>query len=101
MSKKQTLTGKNQIWMEAQNRYHLSDTHIQMAKELGLNPKKFGGLANTKQEPWKVPLPDFIEEIYFKRFGKTRPDEGKRSGPAKQEESHANEAAVTKDEWIA
>lgn len=48
--------------------------HIQMARELGMNPKKFGGLANHKQEPWKVPLPEFIEEIYYKRFKKERPD---------------------------
>jgi hypothetical protein len=45
-----------------------------MARELGLNPKKFGGLANTKQEPWKLPLPDFIEELYFKHFTKDQPD---------------------------
>lgn len=48
--------------------------HIQMARELGMNPKKFGGLANHKQEPWKVPLPEFIKEIYYKRFKKERPD---------------------------
>ncbi len=45
-----------------------------MARELGLNPKKLGGKANHQQEPWKVPLPQFIEKLYFKRFGKTRPD---------------------------
>jgi hypothetical protein len=45
-----------------------------MARELGLNPKKFGSLANTKQEPWKLPLPEFIEELYFKCFNKSRPD---------------------------
>ena len=45
-----------------------------MARELGLNPKKFGGLANTKQEPWKLPLPEYIEELYFKHFKKNRPD---------------------------
>ena len=45
-----------------------------MARELGLNPKKFGGLANTKQKPWKLPLPQYIEELYFMRFGKRRPD---------------------------
>ncbi|MGR3301444.1 MAG: hypothetical protein ACUZ8I_02965 [Candidatus Scalindua sp.] len=39
-----------------------------------MNPKKFGGLANTKQEPWKLPLPDFIEELYFKHFKKNQPD---------------------------
>jgi len=45
-----------------------------MAQQLGLNPKKFGSLANHRQEPWKVPLPEFIEHLYEKRFGKTRPD---------------------------
>jgi hypothetical protein len=43
-------------WAEAQRRFHLSDVHIQMARELGLNPKKFGGLANHRQEPWKPSL---------------------------------------------
>jgi len=45
-----------------------------MARELGLNPKKFGSLANTKQEPWKLPLPEYIEELYFKHFKKFLPD---------------------------
>lgn len=45
-----------------------------MARELGLNPKKIGKIANHKQEPWKAPLPVFIEDIYFKRFEKRRPD---------------------------
>ncbi len=45
-----------------------------MARELGLNPKKFGSLANHKQEPWKVPLPQFIEDLYLDRFGRTRPE---------------------------
>ena len=46
-----------------------------MARELGLNPKKFGKLANENQEPWKVPLPQFIERLYRKRFGRDRPAE--------------------------
>ncbi len=45
-----------------------------MARELGMNPKKFGGLANHKQESWKAPLPIFIEKCYYKRFGKEKPD---------------------------
>lgn len=63
-----------QVWIEAKKKYRLSDVQIQMARELGMNPKKFGNLANHKQEPWKAPLPDFIEELYFKRFKKERPD---------------------------
>jgi len=45
-----------------------------MARELGMNPRKLGGLANHRQEPWKAPLPVFIERIYQKRFGRAQPD---------------------------
>ena len=74
MPKKKKIPAKDQIWINARKQYHLTDMHIQMARELGLNPKKFGKLSNHKQEPWKLPLPDFIEDIYFKRFKKERPD---------------------------
>jgi phage regulator Rha-like protein len=42
-----------------------------MARELGMNPKK---LDNHDQEPWKLPLPAFIEHLYVKRFGRERSD---------------------------
>jgi hypothetical protein len=41
---KTKIPEKDQPWIEARKRYHLSDAHIQMARELGLNPKKFGAL---------------------------------------------------------
>ena len=41
---------------------------------LALTPKKFGDLANHKQEPWKIPLPEYIEELYFKHYKKECPD---------------------------
>ena len=71
---KRKIPEKYQRWIDARKRYHLSHAHIQMARELGLNPKKFGSLANTKQEPWKLPLPEYIEELYFKHFNKSRPE---------------------------
>lgn len=45
-----------------------------MARELGMNPKKLGKLDNHKQEPWKAPLPEFIEAIYRKRFKRDKPE---------------------------
>ena len=63
-----------QVWIDARKKFHLSDAHIQMARELGMNPKRFGGLANHRQERWKAPLPQFIEHLYLKHFGKPRPD---------------------------
>ena len=73
MTKKKNIPEKDQIWIDVRKRYRLSDVHIQMARELGMNPKKFGKIANEKQEPWKAPLPAFIEHIYLKRFGRDRP----------------------------
>ena len=61
-------------WTDARQRFRLSHAHVQMALELGLNPKKFGKLANHRQEPWKLPLPDFIAKLYVKCFGKAAPD---------------------------
>jgi hypothetical protein len=62
---------KNQeIWAAAKKRHRFSVDVIQMAKALGLNPKKFGSIDTHKQETWKEPLPDFIRTLYYKRFKK-------------------------------
>src|SRR3989442_15800975 len=85
-------------WLMARQRYHLSDAHLQMARELGLNPQKFGSLANQRQEPWKVPLAEFIAALYAKRFGKLRPrsrafPRGMGSGPGTEESGQAGTPA--------
>jgi len=63
-----------QAWIDARRRHHLSHAHVQMARELGMNPRKLGALDNHRQEPWKLPLPQFIEALYEKRFGRPRPE---------------------------
>jgi hypothetical protein len=74
MAKKHaSVPPKLQPWLEARTKYRLTHAQVQMARELGMNPRKFGGLANHRQEPWKVPLPQFIEDCYRKRFGKLQP----------------------------
>src|SRR5438876_569087 len=65
---------KLQDWVEARRRHHLSHAHVQMARELGMNPGKLGKLDNHDQERWKLPLPAFIERLYAQRIGKPRPD---------------------------
>ena len=37
---------KMQAWNEARKRHHLSHAQVQMARELGMNPKKLGKLDN-------------------------------------------------------
>jgi hypothetical protein len=63
-----------QDWVEARPRFHLSHAQVQMARDLGMNPKKLGRLDNHDPEPWKDPLPRFIERIYSKSFGRDRPE---------------------------
>ncbi len=74
MKKKKKLNTKMQAWIDARKRHRLSDAQIQMARELGMNPAKLGKIDNHKQEPWKLPLPQFIEELYLTRFGRSVPD---------------------------
>jgi hypothetical protein len=45
-----------------------------MARELGMNPQKLGKMDNHGRESWKMPLRQYIEHLYFKRFGKERPE---------------------------
>ena len=74
MAKKKKPNQKMQAWIDARKRHNLSHAQVQMARELGMNPNKLGKLDNHDQEPWKLPLRQYIEHLYFKRFGKERPD---------------------------
>ena len=58
-------------------KFGLSDSHIQMARELGLSPKRFPNYADRKDKPWKLPLKEFIEAMYEEKFKKFCPDEVK------------------------
>lgn len=71
---KNRLDPKLQTWVEARRRHHLSHAHVQMARELGMNPTKLGSLDNHRQQSWKQPLPQFLESLYEKRFGRARPE---------------------------
>jgi hypothetical protein len=74
MAEKQSIPQDLAVWVEARKRFRLSHEQIQMARELGMNPKKLGHLDNHKQEQWKIPLPDFILRCYEKRFARPKPE---------------------------
>lgn len=65
---------KLQDWADARKRHRLSHAQVQMARELGMNPRKLGKIDNHHQEPWKTPLPQFIEGLYEDRFGRAAPE---------------------------
>lgn len=74
MNKKTKANQKIQAWIDAPKRHRLSDAEVQMARELGMNPTKLGSVDNHRQEPWKMPLKDFIAHLYRKQFGRERPE---------------------------
>ena len=71
---RQKLRRDLELWIEARARHHLSHPHLQMARELGMNPKKLAKLDNHNQQSWKAQLPQFIEQLYLKSFGRKSPE---------------------------
>lgn len=74
MAKKQRIPHKFQPWIDVRKKFGLTDLHIQMARELGLSTKRFSNYANCKNQPWKLPLREFIEALYEKQFKKRCPE---------------------------
>jgi len=74
------------VWSSARTKYHLSSRQIEMAKKLGMTPKKFGSLVPNKSEPWKKPLGQFIESCYYKRFKRQKTEPRKNETLIKQTE---------------
>jgi hypothetical protein len=56
-------------WRNARKMCRLNDRQVEMARALGMNPKKLPGLRPSPQQRWKLPVGEFIEELYRKRFG--------------------------------
>lgn len=50
----------------------LGDEEIRMAKEMGLNPRSLIKNIPNKNEMWKVPVEDWIYDMYDKRQRKSQ-----------------------------
>ena len=60
-------------WVVAQKKHHLSDKHVQMARELGLNPDKLGKIDNHKQETGKPRCPNSLRKSIISVSSGKRP----------------------------
>ena len=56
------LEEKMQIWTEVKKRFSLTDTHVQMARELNLDPCFIEKFDNSDKERWKLPLAEYISK---------------------------------------
>ena len=68
--KKQPKTKKDRLWIEAKSKCRLNNEDIRMAKELGLNPVKLIKNIPSKSQPWKLPVKEWLHEIYEKHQAK-------------------------------
>ena len=59
----------DEAWANAKKICRLNARQVEMARALGMNPRKLPGLRPSPQQRWKLPVGEFIEERYRKRFG--------------------------------
>lgn len=62
-----------QLWVKVKRQCALTDAHVQMARELGMNPKRLIESEGTTQVLAQLPLSQRIEGIYLKCFKKPLP----------------------------
>jgi hypothetical protein len=62
----------NVAWTNAKKICRLTKRQVEMARALGMNPTKLPGLRPSPHQRWKLPVGEFIEECYRKRFGDPR-----------------------------
>jgi hypothetical protein len=63
-----------QEWVRVKRQCGLSDAHVQMARGLGMNPKRLTATAGRMAGSSPVPLAQRIEDLYLRRFKRTVPD---------------------------
>jgi hypothetical protein len=71
-------------WAEAYRKCRLNLETLQMAKEMGLNPRSLIKNIPAQSEKWKAPVKVWIQEMYEKRKEKARK---KLEGRKKREEA--------------
>ena len=64
---------KLQPWLKARRRFRRDSARVQMARELRMDAKKLGTVANENQQTWKVPRQEFVVQCHFKRFSRSQP----------------------------
>jgi hypothetical protein len=72
-----------EAWRNAKKVCRLNARQLEMARRLGMNPTKLPRLRPAPRQHWKLPVGEFIEELYSKRFGfdsLDRPRGGGHSG---------------------
>lgn len=60
------------MWAKAKKKCRLNVATIQMAKEMGLNPKSLIKNIPSKSQQWKAPVQEWVQDMYEDRFGENK-----------------------------
>src|SRR5438093_4010020 len=60
---------KRHSWPEAKKLCRLNQFDIVMAKRLGFGPDALIRARPDPKQKWKLPVNDWVRELYFKRYG--------------------------------
>jgi hypothetical protein len=67
-------------WKEAKSRCRLSADDVRIAKEMGLNPRSLIKNIPSRQQAWKLPVKEWLREMYEDRQEKARKKQLKKQG---------------------
>ena len=67
---KQPDSKHDRQWAEAKRRCRLNQEDIRMARELGLKPRSLIKNIPSPSQQWKLPVKQWIHELYEKKTGK-------------------------------
>lgn len=82
-----------EAWANARKICRLTARQVEMARALRMNPRKLPRLRPSPQQRWKLPVGEFIEECYWKRFG----DATRNHDPHGQEPSARKRSSTDRD----
>jgi hypothetical protein len=87
---KQPTLKQDRQWAEAKRRCRLNREDIRMARELGLKPRSLIKNIPSPQQQWKLPVKQWIHELYKKKTGKMPGKKRHTARSFKQDEPAAN-----------
>jgi hypothetical protein len=87
---KQPGSKQDRQWAEAKRRCRLNQEDIRMARELGLNPRSLIKNIPSPRQQWKLPVKQWIHELYEKKTGKMPGKKRHTAQSLKQDEPAAN-----------
>ncbi|MBJ2356238.1 hypothetical protein [Sphaerochaeta sp. S2] len=75
-----------QEWKKAKKLCRLNEDDIRIAKQMGLNPKSLIKNIPSKDQQWKLPVKDWLWDMWEERQEKARKKQAKKQAAVDTEE---------------